>query len=157
MGGCMSGSHQLPLRQVSSGSALVRHDEAVSIIDDADPLPDRPSLQHIRPVDVGCPRPPVDEDHSVALACAPADGLPGLGNYLNAEGIESHAPLAPTGVALHLDTLARNKNIVAIEESIRILSDMVDGVAPLPKRTDHNTLNFLADLESALALLGVPI
>jgi hypothetical protein len=34
---------------------------------------------------------------------------------------------------------------------------MVDGEAASPQRTDHKTLNFLADLEAALALLCVPI
>lgn len=150
-------SQQVPRLQVSSGSALVRHDEAVGTINDNRPLSNGPRSQHVSLVDVSPHRSPVDEDHSVALAAAPTDGLANLVNDLNAEGIKGRAPLAPTGVALDLNTLARNKNIIAIEESLRILSDVVDGEAHLPQRTDHKTLNFLADIEAALSLLGMPI
>lgn len=150
-------SSQVPRLQVSSVSAFMRHDEAISTINDEGSLSNGPSLQQVRPVDVGPHCSPVDENNSVTLALAPTDRLPGLGNYLNAEGIESHSLLAPTGVALHLDSLARNKNIVAIEESIRILSDMVDGEASLPQRIDYEVLNFLTDLEAALTILTGPI
>ena len=153
----MLGSHQLPLLQVSSGSALVRHDEAVSTINDEGPSSHGPSLQQVSPVDVGGRCPPVDEDHSVTLSLAPTDRLPYLGGDLNAESIQGLTSLAPTGVAFDLDTLSLDKNIVAIEESIRILSDMVDGEASFPQRIDHEMLNFLADLEAALAILTGPI
>jgi hypothetical protein len=153
----MSVSQQVPRLQVSSGSALMWHDEAVSTINDEGPSSNGPSPQHVSPVDVGSHRSPVDDDNSVTLALAPTNRLPSLGGDLNAEGIESRAPLAPAGVALDLNTLARNKNIVAIEESIRILSDMVDGEAAFPQRTNHNALNFLADVEAALALLTGPV
>ena len=135
----------------------MRHDEAVSTINDEGPLSHGPSLQQVSPVDVGGRCPPVDKDHSVTESLAPTDRLPYLGGDLHTEGIQGSASLAPSGVALDLNTLACNKNIVAIEESIRILSDMVDGEASFPQRTDHNTLNFLTDLEAALAVLTRPI
>ena len=150
-------SQQLPCFQVSSFSAFMRHDEAVSTINDKGPLPNGPSRQHVSPVDVSLHRSPVDEDYSVTLSLAPADRLSNLGNLLHAESIQGLTSLAPTGVALDLDSLSRDKNIVAIEESIRILGDMVDGEASLPQRIDHEMLNFLADLEAALAILTGPI
>lgn len=150
-------SQQVPRLQVSSGGTLVRHNEAVGTINDDRSLSNGPSSQQVRPVDVSPHRSPVDDDNSVALAAAPTDGLANLVDDLNAEGIKGRAPLAPTGVAFDLNTLACNKNISAIEESLRILSDVVDGEAHLPQRTDHKTLNFLADIEAALSQLGVPI
>lgn len=150
-------SQQLPLLQVSSVDAFMRHDEAEGTINDKGPPPNGPGLQPVSPVDIGGRCPPVDKDHSVTETLTPSDRLANLGDLLHAEGIEGSARLAPARVALDLDSLARHKNIVAIEESLRILSDMGAGEAAAPQRFHHETLNFLADVEAALAVLGVPV
>ena len=150
-------SQQLPCFQVSSRGAFMRHDEAVSTILGEGPLVDGPGRQLAGIVQVGGPRSNVDKDDCVALALAPTDRSPNLGNLLHAEGVVRIAPVVNTGVAFDFESLAFHKNIVAIEESLRILGDMVDGVSHLPKGTDDKVLEFLADLEAALAVLGVPV
>jgi len=152
----MSGS-QLHLRHEASLGADPRHDDTLGVMPlEGAPRP-HPLPQDVCSVDVSPARRTVNEDHNITLPSAPANRATGLGDHLNADSVVVLAPIGNTSVALHLDTLATEDHIVAIEESLRILADPFGGGVGLTHQTKQARLEFLTDLEAALAVLGVPI
>jgi len=152
----MSGS-KLHLRNESSFLADPWHSDALSVM----PLEGPPRLDPLtesgRAVDVSPTLGAVNEDHNITSPSAPANRTTGLGGNLNADSVVVLAPGGNTSVALHLDTFAAEDHIVAIEESLRILTDPLGGGISLTHQTKQARLEFLTDLEAALAILGVPI
>lgn len=147
---------QLHLTMEASFLTNPRHQSAVSTVAHEGPSVLDPLTEGGCLVDVSSTRGAVDEDHDVAEPLAPADGAPDLGGYLNAAGVEVPALLQPR-VRLHLHSLPTEDHIEAIEESLRILADPLSVGIGRTHQSKDASLEFLADVEAALALLGVPV
>lgn len=133
------------------------HDDTLGIMTLEGPSVLDPIPQPVATVDVSPAPGAVDEDNNITLPSAPSNRTTSLGGHLNADGIVVLPPGGDTGVALHLNTLATKDHVVAIEESIRILTDPLGGGISLTHKSKQARFEFLTDLEAALAVLGVPI
>ena len=147
---------QLHLTMEASFLTNPRHQSAVSTVAHEGPSVLDPLTEGGCLVDVSSTRGAVDEDHDITQSLAPADGASDLGGYLNAAGVEVPSFLQPR-VRLHLDSLPTEDHIVAIEESLRILVDPLSVGIGRTHQSKDASLEFLADVEAALALLCMPV